>query len=116
VVAALVAAATFQVVINPHGGVWQDTNDNHYAGKTIMASNPRAYKAFIFCNLVAFSLSGLVIFFLVFRYLVIQVTRKNEKQNTRKKITRVDEENTTKLQKMIALYALGLEAIIALLA
>jgi hypothetical protein len=29
VVAALVAAATFQVAVNPPGGVSQDTNDNH---------------------------------------------------------------------------------------
>jgi hypothetical protein len=69
VVAALVAAAAFQVAVNPPGGVWQEdtlvpTNETnvHFAGKAIMASsNPNRYIVFVFFNSMAFSSSVIAI-------------------------------------------------------
>ncbi|VAI62338.1 unnamed protein product [Triticum turgidum subsp. durum] len=53
--ATLAAAITYTAVLDPPGGVWQDNGDGHMAGDPILlATNARRYKAFYYCNSVAF--------------------------------------------------------------
>ncbi|KAF8040642.1 hypothetical protein BT93_B2768 [Corymbia citriodora subsp. variegata] len=57
VVAALLATMSFQVGINPPGGLQQDkiSNTNDTAGKSILAiNNGEDYKVFVFCNTISF--------------------------------------------------------------
>ncbi|KAF5732269.1 putative Ankyrin repeat family protein [Tripterygium wilfordii] len=75
IIAALVAAATFQAAVNPPGGVWQDTyvpnspnqnlssiNKAHNAGESILGSSKVVgYAIFMFFNSLGFVLSLIMI-------------------------------------------------------
>jgi len=53
--ATLAAAITYQAGLNPPGGLWQDDGDGYKAGDPILLTmSPRRYKAFYYCNSVAF--------------------------------------------------------------
>jgi hypothetical protein len=55
--ATLAAAITYQAGLNPPGGLWQSDGigGRHEAGDPILlTANPRRYKAFYYCNSVAF--------------------------------------------------------------
>lgn len=66
VVAALIASATFAAGVNPPGGVWQDNENNHVAGKSVLASHSKdSFTMFLFSNSAAFSSSTLVVSYLV---------------------------------------------------
>ncbi|XVE76827.1 hypothetical protein DITRI_Ditri13aG0011500 [Diplodiscus trichospermus] len=68
IVTTLVAAVTFQAGVNPPGGVWQDDNNGHLAGRAIYASRSGAYYVFLIFNTVALSASVLVIISLTYRF------------------------------------------------
>ncbi|KAG5564189.1 hypothetical protein RHGRI_000399 [Rhododendron griersonianum] len=73
IVSSLMATMSFQVGINPPGGVWQDTLAGHKAGKAIIAyTNPEAYPYLMYFNTVGFLLSLTTILELI----VVLPTRK----------------------------------------
>ncbi|TVU05480.1 hypothetical protein EJB05_48646, partial [Eragrostis curvula] len=60
--ATLAAAITYQAGLSPPGGLWQDAGAGYKAGDPILlTTNPRRYKAFYYCNSVAFVASVVVI-------------------------------------------------------
>jgi hypothetical protein len=50
VIPTLIAAMTYQVGLNPTGGIWQDDKDEHNAGRTIDASRGGPYLVFLISN------------------------------------------------------------------
>ncbi|GJN11543.1 hypothetical protein PR202_ga29742 [Eleusine coracana subsp. coracana] len=60
--ATLAAAITYQAGLCPPGGLWQDDDPGHKAGDPVLlTTNPRRYKAFFYCNSVAFVASVVAI-------------------------------------------------------
>ncbi|TKY45950.1 Ankyrin repeat-containing protein [Spatholobus suberectus] len=54
-VAALMATATYQAVLSPPGGIWQDDSNGHTAGKSIMATKEEGiFWMFILGNSIGF--------------------------------------------------------------
>ncbi|KAK8325919.1 hypothetical protein V6Z11_A11G083000 [Gossypium hirsutum] len=68
VVAGLIAAATFQAGVIPPGGVWQDSECGHVAGRAIYASQKHAFYIFLISNTLALSSSILVIISLTYKF------------------------------------------------
>jgi hypothetical protein len=61
----LIATVTYQAGLVPLGGVWQENQDGHKAGKPIlMSTQAKRYKVFFYCNSTAF-VASLVIIILV---------------------------------------------------
>ncbi|XP_058180530.1 protein ACCELERATED CELL DEATH 6-like [Rhododendron vialii] len=73
IVSSLMATMSFQVGINPPGGVWVDSSPEHKAGKAIVAYTiPKAYPYLMYFNTLGFLLSLTTILELI----VVLPTRK----------------------------------------
>ncbi|XP_044961549.1 uncharacterized protein LOC123412667 [Hordeum vulgare subsp. vulgare] len=70
--ATLAATITYQAGLDPPGGVWPDNRDGHMAGDPILLTvNAKRYKAFYYCNSVAF-VASLVAIILVQNKVMLQ--------------------------------------------
>ncbi|XP_060673327.1 uncharacterized protein LOC132803800 [Ziziphus jujuba] len=68
IVVALITAVTFQARVNPPGGVWQDNENGHMAGRAIYASHKQSFYVFLISNTLALSSAILVIISLTYRF------------------------------------------------
>ncbi|KAM0914238.1 hypothetical protein ACQ4PT_011666 [Festuca glaucescens] len=70
--ATLAATITYQAGLNPPGGVWPDNGGGHVAGDPILlTTNARRFKAFFYCNSIAF-VASLVAIILVQNKLLLE--------------------------------------------
>ncbi|KAM0929781.1 hypothetical protein ACQ4PT_001396 [Festuca glaucescens] len=70
--ATLAATITYAAGLNPPGGLWLDNGDDHMAGDPILlTTNARRYRAFFYCNSVAF-VASLVAIVLVQKELLVK--------------------------------------------
>jgi uncharacterized membrane protein YsdA (DUF1294 family) len=70
--ATLAATITYQAGLNPPGGIWPDNAGGHTAGDPILlTTNPRRFKAFFYCNSIAF-VASLVAIILVQNKLLLE--------------------------------------------
>ncbi|KAF7108053.1 hypothetical protein CFC21_108601 [Triticum aestivum] len=70
--ATLAATITYQAGLDPPGGVWPDNGNGHMAGDPILLTvNAKRYKAFFYCNSVAF-VASLVAIILVQSKVMLQ--------------------------------------------
>ncbi|XP_048533866.1 uncharacterized protein LOC125512835 [Triticum urartu] len=70
--ATLAATITYTAGLDPPGGFWQDNGDGHIAGDPILlTTNARRYKAFFYCNSIAF-VASLVAIVLVQKEILVK--------------------------------------------
>ncbi|CAM0914128.1 unnamed protein product [Alopecurus aequalis] len=69
--ATLAATVTYQAGLSPPGGFWPENGDGHMAGDPILlTTNPRRFKAFFYCNSIAFVASLVAIILVQNKFLL----------------------------------------------